>query len=164
MDANQLALDILAFLNENLALISHKKTCRNWDKAFKRIAPVLEEKAALDKVNAKKSEGSADFSALSAQDRNFCLEIAQMRLETMLRDQYEILLTRQDKRLSAVMARMSANNQKGKDPNLKPWTKDGLTRQNKKLMDIVRKDHSNHSLLRADLYMFIAYIQKAPKA
>lgn len=160
MDANQLSLGILDFLKENLAKISHEQTLKSWGRALKRIAPVLEEKTALDKIKADESKGLANFTALAAKDRKFCLEIAQMRVETMLRDEYDLMLTRQDQRMASVLARMSANNKKGKDPDLKPWIRDGLKSQNQKLMAVIKKDTDRHALLRADLYLFIAYIHK----
>lgn len=160
MDANQLALDILAFLKENLAVISHQETMKGWEKAMKKITPTFEEKAKEEKIALEKAKGMANFTAQVAQDRHYCLEIAQMRLETSLRDEYDLLLTKQDKRLAAVLAKMSANSKKGRNPDLKSEVRESLKKQNRKLMDKVRKDTERHSLLRADLYMFIAYIQK----
>jgi len=69
MDANQLALNILAFFSENLAIISHDETSRTWERAFKRISPVLEEKILImDKPATEKSQKLNSFPVLITEE------------------------------------------------------------------------------------------------
>lgn len=146
MDANKLALDILAFLNENLVLISHNETRKTWSRAFKRIIPLLEEKSVTDKIVAKKfSEGPSHFAILDTKKRYHDIEIAQMRIERIIRDEYSFILSQHNKKLLAIITKIHSNKSKDHD---------------EKLIQIIKIDNARRYLLRKDLYSFISLIKR----
>lgn len=144
-NADKLALEILAILDENLAILSHKQTSRSWAKALKRTALLLEQNMAEKKITAKKSQESRiNFPIEIPKDKQYWLEIAKIRLETMLRDEYSLMLTEQSRRLRAILAKMKSKGQKN----------------HKKLMEATQTNMERHDLLRKDLYLFIACAKK----